>query len=310
MAEEIKKPKFVWMNGKIIPFDEAVIHVHSPAAKYGINVFEGIRAYWNEGKKELHSFRLRAHYQRLAESMKMMRLQTDYTIEDYEKFFVGLLRKNEFNHDIHARHVVYVGGFGPYSAKEPVGMYIVALARGRGYDIENGLRCAVSSWTRINDNSIPPRIKAGSNYQNSRLATIQAKEDGYDQPILLNSSGKVSEGPGMCFFMVRRGVVVTSPVTAGILESVTRTTLLELFQSELKLPVQERDIDRTELYVAEEAFFCGSGAEIAPIISIDKLPVGDGKPGPITKKMSDLYFNTVRGNNPKYLKWCTPTYGQ
>ncbi|GAG06187.1 unnamed protein product, partial [marine sediment metagenome] len=161
---------------------------------------------------------------------------------------------------------------------------------------------------RIDDNSIPPRIKCGANYQNSRLATMQAEADGYDQPIILNGDGKVSEGPGACFFMVRRGVVVTPPVTAGILESITRMSLLKLFREELKIPVEEREIDRTELYVADEAFFCGSGAEIVPIVSIDKLPVGDGKPGPVAKEILNLYFNIVRGNNPKYMEWCTPIY--
>ncbi len=309
MVEDIRKPKFVWMDSKIIPFDEAVIHVHTPTAKYGINVFEGIRAYWNEKKKELCAFRLRPHYQRLFESMKMMRFQIDYSIEDCERIFIELLRKNEFKEDIHARHVVYLGGFGPFSAKEPIGMYIVALPIGRRYDIENGISCAVSSWIRISDNIIPPRIKAGSNYQNSRLASLQAKEDGYDQPIILNSNGKVSEGARACLFMIRKGVVVTSPVTAGILESVTRSTLLELFQSEFKFPVDEREIDRTELYVAEEAFFCGSGAEITPIASIDKLLIGNGKPGPITREIQKLYFDIVRGDNPKYMDWCTITYG-
>jgi len=230
-------------------------------------------------------------------------------IEDCERLFIELLRKNEFKEDVHARHVACLEGFGHFSAKEPVGIHIVAQARGRGYDVENGIRCAVSSWLRINDNSIPPRIKAGANYQNSRLATLHAKEDGYDQPILLNSNGKVAEGPGACLFIVRRGVVATPTVTAGILESVTRTTLLELFPSELKIQVQEREIDRTELYVLEEAFFCGSGAEITPVVSIDKFPVGDGNPGPITRQIQEVYFDIVRGNNPKYIKWCTSIYG-
>lgn len=308
MAEGTKKPEFVWMDGKIIPYDQATIHVMSPAARYGTSVFEGLRAYWNEQKEELYAFRLGLHYQRLFESAKMMRLKVDYSKEDCERLFLELLRKNHFKENIHARHVIYVGGSGPYSAREPVGMFIVALARPSGKDVEKGIHCAVSSWFRIGDNSMPPRIKAGSNYQNGRLADLQAKEDGYDRSIMLNSNGKVSEGGGACLFMVRRGVVVTPPVTAGILESVTRATLIELFTEEMKLKVQERDIDRTELYVAEEAFFCGSGAEILPIISVDRLPVGAGIPGPITKAVQEAYFAVVRGQKARYMDWLSPAY--
>ena len=308
MAINYKKAKFLWMNGKMVPFEDAVVHMLSPVARYGANVFEGIRVYWNEDEKQLYGFRLKEHYQRLLESTKLMRFNFETTIEACEKIFIELIRKNEFKEDLHARHSIYADGFGPFSATEPVGTFVAAYPRERSFDIENGIRCTVSSWKRIDDNSIPPRIKCGSNYQNSRLSSIQAKEDGYDQPILLNANGKVAEAPGACFFMVRNGVVTTPPVTAGILESVTRATLLELFGKEFGLPVAEREIDRTELYVAQEAFLCGSGAEIVPIVSVDRLRVGDGKPGPVTKQMLTLFFNVVRGKNAAYKHWCTPIY--
>ena len=309
MAIDYKKSKFIWMNGKMIPFNDAVVHVLSPVARYGANVFEGIRVYWNQDDNQLYAFRLREHYQRLLESAKIMRLHTDTTIENCENIFLELVRRNEFKEDLHARHTIYADGFGPFNATEPVGMFAAAYPRGRAFDFENGIHCAVSSWKRIDDNSVPPRIKCGANYQNSRLASIQAKEDGYDQAILLNSSGKVAEGPGACFFMVRQGEVVTPPVTAGILESITRATLIELFRKELNLPVVEREVDRTELYVAEEAFLCGSGAEIVPIVSVDRLSVGDGKPGPVVQQMRTLFFDVVRGKNTAYKHWCTPIYG-
>ena len=157
---------------------------------------------------------------------------------------------------------------------------------------------------------MPARVKTGANYQNGRLASLQAKADGYDLPILLRENGKISEGPGACFFMIRKGVVITPPITADILESITRRTVIELFKNELNIQVEEREVDRTETYIADEAFFCGTAAEITPIVSIDRLPVGDGKIGPITREVMTLYENIVRGINPKYKDWLTPTYNK
>jgi len=307
---EMKKAQYVWMDGKMIPFDDAKIHIFSPTARYGTNAFEGLRAYWNAEKRDLYSFRIREHCQRLFETMKIMRLNIEYSLSDCEGLLVEVLRKNNFQEDLHIRHTVYVGGFGGYDSRKPTGMAIVPRPLERLYDLEKGVRCSISSWVRISDNCVPPRAKVGSNYQNSRLATMQAKEDGYDQAIILDSQGKVSECGGSCFFMIRNGIVVTPPITASILEGVTRDTLIELCRSELNLPLQERSIDRTEVYVAEEALLCGSGAEVVPIISVDKIPLGSGKAGPITQKIIKVYFEIVRGNNPKYFKWLTPTYGR
>ncbi|MBW2305655.1 MAG: branched-chain amino acid transaminase [Deltaproteobacteria bacterium] len=308
MAKEIRKPDFVWLNGEFIPFDEARVHLLSPCARYGINVFEGLRAYWNDEVRQLYAFRLREHYVRLAESMKMMRLQIPQSIEDNIKILIETFQKNNLREDCHIRHVVYVDGFEGYYSTEPVGMLVCALPTGRFLNIEEGITATISSWRRIDDNSIPARIKAGSNYQNSRLATMWAKKDGYDQPIILNADGKVAEGPGSCFFMVRKGIVLTPPVTAGILESVTRDSLIQLISEELRLPMEVRDIDRTEVYVAEEAFLCGSGYEVTPINSVDRLPLGEGKPGPITRRIQKAYFDIARGRSPKYPEWRTAVY--
>lgn len=310
LKSEMKLPKYVWMDGKIIPFEDATIHVYSPTARYGVNAFESVRAYWNEEKKELYLFRIRDHYLRLFDSMKIMRLKTEYSLSDCERLLIEIIRKNEFKEDLHVRHTVYIGGFGGHSSKGPTGMVILPRALGREYDLDKGISCSISSWIRIHDNSVPPRAKVGANYQNSRLATMQAIEDGYDLPILLNSDGKVTESGGACFFMIRRGVVLTPPVTSSILESVTRSTLIELFKNELNLPVEEREIDRTEVYLAEEAFLCGSAMEVSPITSVDRIPVADEKVGPTTQKMTKVFFDVMRGNNPKYSKWLTPTYGK
>jgi branched-chain amino acid aminotransferase len=305
---EKKIPEYVWMDGEIIPFGDAKVHVFSPTAKYGMNAFEGLRSYWNEPKKELYSFRIRDHYLRLFESMKIMRLTVKYSLTECEEALVEILRKNNFQGDVHIRHTVYLGGLGNASSKEPSGMFIIPMPRKAVFDLEKGIRCSISSWVRISDNCVPPRVKVGANYQNSRLAAIQAKEDGYDEPIILTSNGKVSESATACFFMIRKGIVVTPPITASILESIVRTSLIELCRNELNFQVEEREIDRTEVYLAEEAFLCGSGADIKPITSIDKFPLGNGKVGVMTQTIMKLYSEIVRGINTKYYKWLTPTY--
>lgn len=308
MAKEIRKPKWVWFNGQFVPFEDAKIHMLSPCARYGINVFEALRAYWNEKEKQVYLFRLKEHYERLAQSMKLMWLQNQRSINDNIQIILETMRKNDLREDCRVIHTVYVDGFGGSSATEPVDLFVCPLPIGRMGDIEKGIACTISSWVRIHDNSIPARIKAGSNYQNGRLGTLWAKKDGYDEPIFLNTNGKVTEGAASCFFMIRRGVVVTPPTTAGILESITRETLLQLIHEELRVPVEVRDIDRTEVYLAEEAFLCGTAYEVTPINSIDRLPLGEGKPGPVTRKIQEIYFDVARGHTSKYSDWRVAVY--
>jgi branched-chain amino acid aminotransferase len=203
--------------------------------------------------------------------------------------------------------VAYVLGVG-LDPVTPTGVYINPRRRPR-VEEGAGIRCNVSSWARTSDNAIPIRLKSGANYQNGRLALLQAKADGYDQPIFLNKEGHVAEGTGATLFMVRKGRLVTPPVTADILESITRTTLMDVICPELfGMGVVEREIDRTELYVADEAFFCGSGYEITPIVSIDQFPLGDGNVGPITRRLSGAYLDIVRGVDKRYPEWRTPVY--
>jgi branched-chain amino acid aminotransferase len=198
---------------------------------------------------------------------------------------------------------------GDMSLTGPVGLAVDALPRKMAD--KAGITAGISSWLRIPDGAMPPRIKCSANYQNGRLAQLEAKVNGYDTALLLNARGKLAEGPGACCFVVRRGVPMTPPVTADILESVTRATLLELCAKELGLTPEVREIDRTELYVADEAFLCGSGWEIAPIVSVDRLPLGDGaKPGPVTRAIQACYFSVVRGERAAYRDWLTPVYGR
>ena len=294
----------IWMNGKVVPGEQAVLPVNSAAVFYATNCFEGLRAYWNATDGEMYGFRLAEHFARLRESMKMMRFTVPYSDVDLYEAVREVLTINEVREDVHMHMVAYVLGTG-LDATTPTGLYINPRRRP---SVPTGLRACVSSWTRTNDNAIPIRLKSGSNYQNGRLATLQAKADGYDSPILLNQTGTVAEGTGATFFMVRRGVLLTPPLTADILESITRTTLLQDVIPDLGLEVQEREIARTELYVADEAFFCGSGYEITPILSIDRFPLGTGEVGPITKKLSKAYMDLVRGIDKRHPEWRTPVY--
>ena len=300
------EPK-IWMNGKLVTQAEAVLPVNSAAVFYATNVFEGLRAYWNETDDQLYCFRLDEHFARFRESMKMMRFTVPYSDADLHAAVKATLTGNAFREDIHMHLVAYVAGAG-MEATSPTGLYINPRRRGRIAE-DSGLRCCISSWARTSDNAIPIRLKCGANYQNGRLAVLQAKADGYDAPIFLNQLGRVAEGTGATFFMIRKGQIVTPPVTSDILESITRSTLVEKLCPEgLGMRVVEREIARTELYVAEEAFFCGSGYEITPITSVDRFPLGDGHVGAITQKLSTAYMNIVRGTDKRYPEWRTPVY--
>jgi branched-chain amino acid aminotransferase len=296
----------IWMNGKLVPQAEAVLPVNSAAVFYATNCFEGLRAYWNAADGELYAFRLAEHFARLRESMKMMRFTVPYSDLDLYDAVREVLRGNEVQEDVHMHLVAYVGGAG-LDSTSPTGLYINPRRRGR--IIEGaGLRCCVTSWQRTSDNAIPIRLKSGSNYQNGRLATLQAKADGYDAPIFLNQHGTVAEGSGATFFMIRRGQLVTPPLTSDILESITRATLIESVAPALGMEVVERHIARTELYVADEAFFCGSGYEITPILSVDRFNLGSGGVGPITQRLLTTYMDVVRGVDKRFPEWRTPVY--
>jgi branched-chain amino acid aminotransferase len=295
----------IWMNGKLVPQEQAVLPVNSAAVFYATNVFEGLRAYWNKEDEELYCFRLDEHYARFRESLKMMRMEIDYSDEDLTNAVRDVLSGNDLHEDIHMHMVAYVLAPG-LDVTGPTGVYINPRRRS---STTGGMHCDVSSWVRTSDNAIPIRLKSGSNYQNGRLATLQSKANGYDQPIFLNQQGHVAEGTGASLFIVRKGRLVTPPVTSDILESITRTTLMDYICPEMfGLSVQEREIDRTELYVADEAFFCGSGYEITPILSIDRFPLGDGNVGPITQRLMHAYMDIVRGSDKRYPEWRTPVY--
>lgn len=310
---KVKGVKYAWMDGQFVPWDEAKVHVASSCVIEGSSVFEGIRAYWNPSQGQLYLFKKGEHLQRLYQSAGMMRMAPQYTPAELQSAVVELMSKNDYREDAHIRLAFYFG-LGPrifaYDPDEiETGAAITAVPRKSRLGTGTGLHICVSSWTRISDRDFPPRIKISANYHNGRLAGVQAAMDGYDGAILLDDRGKVTEGPVACVFLVRDGVAITPPVTSGILESITRSTVMELLESELSIPVVEREVDRTELYVAEEAFFCGTAMEIAPILSVDRYPVGEGKIGAITARVERLYERIVRGEESRHEDTLLSVYG-
>ena len=292
-------------NGKAIPFEDAKVHALSVGLAYGAAVFEGIRAYMNPSTKRLSVFRLEEHLARLDQGMKFMRFDNPPSRDTLRQGVLDSIRANAPDDDCYIRLQVHIEARGNQSTTGPVGWVCAAIPRERSTKRETGIVACVSSWTRIADNTMPARIKATANYHAGRIATLQARADGYDMPILLTRDGKVSETAAACLFLVRDGVVITPTRDSDILESVTRDTVLAL-AAEHGLPVQERRADRTELYVADEVFLCGTGQELAPITSVDRLPVGDGKPGPITMRLQQAYESVVRGTTDAHAAWRTP----
>lgn len=301
--------RLIWLNGHIVPVYEAKINVLSPTSQFGANVFEGIRCYWNEEQQQLYAFRLQDHYRRLKNSMKIFRMEDKYTIDELKQGLFDVVKANGYKEDIAVRQTVFIDGFGTWSSIGPIGMFIAPIPKGRTLNSDKlGFRCCVSSWERISDRNMSPRVKVGANYINSRMAQLEALEKGYDSAILLNNQGKVAEGPGSCLFIVRDDVLITPPLTASVLESITRNTIIEIAKNELNLKTVERDIDRTELYICDEVFLCGSAMEIAPVLNIDGYDVGMGIPGKITQSLLKIYLDVVSGRINGYEKWLTPIY--
>jgi len=299
---------YVFLHDRLVAWDEAKVHVASVAFKFGTAVFEGIRGYWNEKQQQMYVFRLPEHLQRLAFSQRFMRFEEPFPSDYVHEQTLALLRANNMQENVHIMATVFVQGFGGPATCGPLGLSITAGSRADIPWVQSGCRVQVSAWQRIADTAMPARVKCNANYQNGRLAAVQAKVDGYDTAVLLNARGKVAEGPGMCFFMVRNGVAVTPSVNNDILESITRATVLELLPAQCGIAVEERDIDRSELAAADEAFFCGTAWEVTPINAIDGLALGEGKPGPVTRRLQEAYFRIAKGESDDYPKWRTAVY--
>lgn len=301
--------EFVFMNGEYIEAEKAVLPVRTHAFLYGTSVFEGIRAYYNKDENQLYAFRVKEHYERLIRSAKIMWMENPYSLDEYCKITIDLLRKNEYRTDVYIRPTLYKSSIkvGPTLTDNEDSFLIFTTPFGDYFDANAGLKLCVSNWRRTSDNAIPPRAKVSGAYANSALIKTDAHEAGFDDAVVLSESGQVTEGSAMNIFLIINGVLTTTSTTDDILVGVTRNTVIELAR-ELGIPVKERAIDRTELYLADEVFCCGTGAQIVPVESIDYRKVGNGKIGQITKQIQTLYYDVVKGKIEKFKEWCTPVY--
>lgn len=301
--------RVIWFNGKLVSAAKALVPVLSPTAQFGLNVFEGLRAYWNSDEQELYIFRLHEHLDRLFESCRLIGLQSPYEKMQIAEIVRQTVRANHYKADIAVRVTLFVDGEGTWSSSEPVGMFVAPILKNRrDVALKLGASACISTWERISDRAMPPRAKVGANYINGRHAHLEAQRNGYDLPVLLDREGKVTEGAGACVFMLRKGVLVTPPVTASVLEGITRDTLLTLAGHE-GISVVERPIDRTELLVAEEIFLCGSAAEVTPVTKIDGLSVGSGQVGDIAARLLRAYLAAASNSAGAFPQWLTPMYG-
>lgn len=294
-----------------MPWEEATVHVSQMHWVAVSAIFEGIMSYWNADAEELFIFRLDAHLERFLRSQKMMRMRRDYSIEQLTDAITTLLRDNECRSDTYIFPYAYPSGgarFRALTTAEPGAADITITTRpSASHLLQRDLKHAgVVTWQRIPDTVMPPRIKNIANYRNGQLASAEAAINGYDMAVLLNTNGKVAEGAGACIMMVREGKLVTPTVTDSILESITRTSIIEIARRELGIEVVERTVDRTELYIADEVFFCGTAAEITPVASVDRYPVGNGDQGPVTTELEKHFHNIARGMDDRYRSWVTP----
>jgi branched-chain amino acid aminotransferase, group I len=298
-----------FFQDRILPYAEARLGLLTHALNYGTGVFGGIRGYWNQDEGKLFVFRLADHMRRLHESARLLRMNLALSEEATAAALLDLLRAEGLKQDCYIRALAFY-------ADEVIGVRLhglnpvlaaVALPFGLYIDKAEGAHCTVSSWRRPDDNVVPPRGKITGSYINSAFAKSDAELAGFDEAILLNRDGRVSEGSGENIFLIRRGVAVTPSLDQSVLEGITRRSLITLIRDELGLALEERPVERGELFVAEEIFLTGTAAQITAVTRIDHRPIGSGQMGPVTARLRSLFFDVVRGRSPKYRAWCTPT---
>lgn len=303
-------PPYAFFQKQFMPLAEAKIGILTHALHYGTACFEGIRGNWNAEQEQLYLFRMKEHYERMRQGCRLLKINLPYSIEELCSITPELVEKSGYREDVYVRPLAY-------KSSQAVGVrlhdleddfFIIVTTLPAYLDTERGVRCCTSSWRRVDDTMIPPRGKITGIYVNSALAKTEANELGFDEAILLNQDGHVSEGSGENIFIVSGNKLVTPPSSDNILLGITRDTVIQLARNELGIETIERSIDRSELYLADEAFFTGTAAHVSPILEIDHRPIGDGKVGKVTKKLQQLYFDVIRGKNPKYLHWCTPVH--
>ncbi|MDO8690717.1 MAG: branched-chain amino acid transaminase [Dehalococcoidia bacterium] len=296
---------YAYFNGEFVPYSQAKVGIMTHALNYGTACFEGIRAYWSRDRFSI--FRIRDHYQRLHSSARILKMSLPYTVDELCTITTDLLAMNPFQEDVYIRPMVYkrseVLGVRLHNVED--GFFIFVAAFGAYLDTEKGINCCVSSWKRVDDDMIPARAKITGAYINSALAKTEAVDNGFDEAILLSRDGHVSEGSGENLFLVMNGRLVTPAVYDNILEGITRQSVMELAAKELGMDTEQRTVDRTELYTADECFLTGTAGELAPVLSVDHRPVGSGNIGQVTAKLQKMYLQTARGEREEFQHWCT-----
>lgn len=303
-------PPYAFFRKQFVPLEEAKIGILTHALHYGTACFEGIRGSWNDEQEKLFLFRVKDHYERMLKGCRILKINLPHSADEMCQLTVKLVEKSGYREDVYIRPLAY-------KSSEVIGVrlhnleddFLIIVATLPAYlDAEKGVRCCTSSWRRVDDTMIPARGKITGIYVNSALAKTEANERGFDEAILLTHDGHVSEGSGENIFIVIDGKLVTPPSSDNILMGVTRDTVITLARNEMGIEIEEQSIDRSELFTADEAFFTGTAAHVSPILEVDERKVGDGRVGKVTKELQELYFNVIKGKNPKYMDWCTPVW--
>jgi len=303
-------PNYAYFKGQIVPYAEAKVGVLTNALNYGTAAFGGLRGYWNAEQEQLYLFRPRDHYKRLLNSAKMLCMEFDHTPESLIKITIELMRTEGHRQDVYIRPLVYkseeVIGVKLHDIEDAIS--IVSLPFDRYVANDTNAHVTFSAWRRVDDNVIPARGKISGAYANSAFIKTDALRSGFDEALVLTEDGHISEGSAENVFMMRDGMLITPPVTDNVLEGITRRSVMVLAEKELGLPVVERSIDRTEVFICDEFFMTGTAAQVTAVTHVDHRAIGDGVMGPVTSKLRDLFNQTVRGKNPSYREWNTPVY--
>ncbi len=309
-AEVPTSELWAFFRGQLVPLADARVSVMTHAFNYGTAVFEGIRAYWNGDEQQLFVLDLLPHFERLKSSARLLMMEIPYSAQELADQTIELLRRDGLREDVYLRPIVYKSSevIGVRLHNLDADVVIFGVPFGQYIDTEGGIRAQVSTWRRTDDNAIPARGKITGAYVNGALAKSEAQLNGYDEAIVLTQDGHVSEGSAENLFIVKNGKLITPAVTDNILEGITRRRLMAVARERLEVPTEERSIDRTELYTADEVFLCGTGAQLSPVVEIDRRKIGTGRAGPITRQLHDIYFGAVRGREEAYRDWLTPVY--
>ncbi len=303
---------YAFFRNEFVPLAEAKVSIVTHALNYGTGCFEGIRGNWNAEEQQLYLFRVREHYERLARSCRVMKMELPYGTDELVALTRELVRRNGFREDVYVRPIAYKGseviGVRLHDLEDHFTLF--CLPFGAYHEVDKGIRCCTVSWRKVPDLSIPSRAKVTGIYVNSALARTEAHDNGFDEAIMLTKDDMVCEGSGENIFAVIRSELVTPDPSQDILVGITRESVMRLAREELGLRIVERSIARNELYVADEVFMTGTAAHVTPVLEIDHRPIADGDVGPITQRLKDLYFAAIYGRNKKYLDWCTPVYGE